>query len=119
MAAMKRLEELFVMVIFITITELRILGYLALVWTGLITAVVSKNPWLLFITFYLAPVWRFGSFKSFSLGAFDGTLNTEDGGLHMAGGTLFYLISSPVVIYMTYIGKMQEEKNQDTTAESE
>ena len=65
---------------------------------GYLLSFLLANPWFLLISFYIAPVCRFGSFKSFSLGICDCTFNTEDGGLHMASGPLMYLLMSPLVV---------------------
>ncbi len=72
--------------------------YLVLSATGYLVSFTLLNPWFLLISLYLAPVVRFGSFKSFSLGVCDCTFNTEDGGLHMAGGLLMYLLISPLIV---------------------
>ena len=84
---------------------MRIVLYLVLAATGYSLSLLLVNPWFLLISFYLAPVSRFGSFKSFSLGAFDFTFNTEDGGLHMAMGSLFYLLLSPFMVFEFLRGK--------------
>ena len=79
--------------------------YLALCFTGYLLSYLFLNPWFLLISLYLAPVLRFGSFKSFSLGICDCTFNTEDGGLHMAGGFFVYLLISPLVLLEMLQGK--------------
>ena len=72
---------------------------------GYLLSFLLANPWFLFISFYIAPVIRFGSFKSFSLGVCDCTFNTEDGGLHMSLGPLMYLLISPLVVLEMLQGK--------------
>ena len=72
--------------------------YLFLSIAGYLLAFLLVNPWFLLISLYLAPACRFGSFKSFSLGTYDFTFNTEDGGLHMAGGTFLYFLISPILL---------------------
>lgn len=79
--------------------------YVVLSATGYLLALLLVNPWFLLISLYLAPIYRFGSFKSFSLGAFDCTFNTEDGGLHMAMGSLFYFLLSPLMVFQLLGGK--------------
>lgn len=79
--------------------------YLALAFSGYLLSYLFLNPWFLLISLYLAPVLRFGSFKSFSLGICDCTFNTEDGGLHMAGGFLMYLPLLPLLAVERLQGK--------------
>ena len=79
--------------------------YLALCFSGYLLSYLFLNPWLLAISLYLAPVLRFGSFKSFSLGIVDCTFNTEDGGLHMASGPLMYLLICPFLLVEMLQGK--------------
>ena len=69
--------------------------YLFVSATGYLLSVLLVDPWFLLISFYLAPVLRFGSFKSFSIGICDFTFHTQDGGLHMAMGSIFYLLLTP------------------------
>ena len=69
--------------------------YLALCFSGYLLSYLFLSPWFLAISLYLAPVLRFGSFKSFSLGIVDCTFNTEDGGLHMTLGLIGYLLVLP------------------------
>ena len=69
--------------------------YLALCFSGYLLSYLFLNPWFLAISLYLAPVLRFGSFKSFSLGIVDCTFNTEDGGLHMTLGLFGHLLVLP------------------------
>ena len=79
--------------------------YLALAFSGYLLSYLFLNPWFLLISLYLAPVVRFGSWKSFSLGICDCTFNTEDGGLHMAGGLFMYLVISPLIVIEMLQGK--------------
>ena len=88
---------------------MRIALYLVLTWTGFLASIFLRNPWFLLVNFYLAPVVRFGSFKSFSLGVCDCTFNTEDGGLHMAGGQWIYAFAAPVV-FLHLIFKEREQR---------
>ena len=69
--------------------------YLVVSAIGYLLSVLLVNPWFLLISFYIAPVLRFGSFKSFSIGISDFTFHTQDGGLHMAMGSIFYLLLTP------------------------
>ena len=84
---------------------MRIVLYLVLAATGYSLSLLLVNPWFLLISFYLALASRFGSFKAFSLGAFDFTFNTQDGDLHMAMGSLFYLFLSPFMVFEFLRGK--------------
>ena len=102
MRPLRNLERSFVRIVFITVSHANIIIYVALIWVGIITALSFRNPWLLLISYYLAPVARFWSFRSFSLGIFDFTFNTKDGGLHMSGGHWIYALMAPWVIYSTY-----------------
>jgi len=111
---MKELKRLFFWIVCITVGELRMLIYLSLVWTGFLTAIRHQIPWLLLITLHLAPVVRFGSLKSLSLGLFDFTFHTEDGGLHGAMGTAFYAITTPVYIVGAYTGQFINNEDQET-----
>lgn len=61
-------------------------------------ALATISPWFLFINAYIAPAFRYGSWKSFSVLLFDFTFNTDDGGLHMAGGPIIHLIFLPVML---------------------
>ena len=79
--------------------------YLALCFTGYLLSYLFLNPWFLLVSLCLAPVLRFGSFKSFSLGICDCTFNTEDGGLHMAGGFFMYLLVLPFMAVERLQGK--------------
>ena len=79
--------------------------YLALAFSGYLLSYLFLNPWFLLISLYLAPVLRFGSFKSFSLGICDCTFNTEDGGLHMTAGLFGYLLILPFVAIEMLLGK--------------
>ena len=72
--------------------------YLALAFSGYLLSYLFLNPWFLAISLYLAPVSRFGSFKSFSLGICDCTFNTEDGGLHVSMGSLIYSFVLPIFV---------------------
>ena len=72
---------------------------------GYLLSFLLANPWFLMMSFYIAPVCRFRSFKSFSLGICDCTFNTEDGGLHMAGGFLMYLPLLPLLAVERLQGK--------------
>jgi hypothetical protein len=72
--------------------------YLALALSGYLLSYLLLNPWFLLISLYLAPALRFGSLRSFSLGICDCTFNTEDGGLHMAGGSFLYFLISPILL---------------------
>jgi len=56
------------------------------------------NPWFLIINVYIAPVLRFSYWASFSLLIADCTFRTEDGGLHVAGGPIVYLLLSPIIL---------------------
>ena len=78
---------------------------LALCFTGYLLSYLFLNPWFLLISLYLAPVLRFGSFKSFSLGICDCTFNTEDGGLHMTLGLLGWLLLLPFALIEMLQGK--------------
>ena len=80
--------------------------YLLLSITGYLLSFLFANPWPLLISLYLAPSIRFASFKSFSLGIVDLTLNTEDGGLHMAMGSLVYSLMSPYLVLQMLRGKL-------------
>ena len=95
---------------------MRIALYLVLTWTGFLASIFLRNLWFLLVNFYLAPVVRFGSFKSFSLGTMDCTFNTEDGGLHVAGGQLIYAFAAPVV-FIHLIHQEREQKQKDRTLE--
>ena len=77
----------------------RLAIYWLMIWIGIIFSLLTHNPCFLFINFYLAPVFRFGSLKSFSLGLFDFTFNTEDGGLHMAMGQFIYAFIAPISVF--------------------
>ena len=79
--------------------------YLALCFTGYLLSYLFLNPWFLLISLYLAPVLRFGSFKSFSLGICDCTFNTEDGGLHMTLGFLGWFLLLPFAAIEKLQGK--------------
>ena len=79
--------------------------YLALCFSGYLLSYLFLNPWFLAISLYLAPVLRFGSFKSFSLGIVDCTFNTEDGGLHMTLGLFGYLLVLPCAAVEMLEGK--------------
>ena len=72
---------------------------------GYLVSFTLLNPWFLLISLYLAPVVRFGSFKSFSLGICDFTFNTEDGGLHLTLGLFGYLLTLPFVVIEMLQGK--------------
>jgi len=56
------------------------------------------SPWFLVVNIYIVPVLRFNYWVSFSLLIADFTFGTEDGGLHMAGGPIMYLLLSPLVL---------------------
>ena len=79
--------------------------YLVPCFTGYLLSYLFLNPWFLLISLYLAPVLRFGSFKSFSLGICDFTFNTEDGGLHMTLGLLGWFLLLPFVTIEKLQGK--------------
>ena len=66
---------------------------------GYLLSVLLVNPWFLLISFYIAPVLRFGSFKSFSIGISDFTFHTQDGGLHMTLGLIGYLLAIPMWLF--------------------
>ena len=72
---------------------------------GYLLSFILANPWFLMMSFYIAPVCRFRSFKSFSLGICDCTFNTEDGVLHMALGPLVYLLICPFLLVKVLQGK--------------
>ena len=55
------------------------------------------SPWFLTINVYIVPVLRFNYWASFSLLLADCTFGTKDGGLHMAGGPLLYLLLVPAI----------------------
>ena len=89
----------------IRIMPIKFALYPTLRFSGYLLSYLFQNPWLLLISLYLAPVLRFGSFKSFSLGICDCTFNAEDGGLHMALGLFGYLLTLPFVAIEMLQGK--------------
>ena len=88
----------------------RLLVYLGFNITGI--ALIPISPWLVLLSLYVAPVFRFGYWASFSLLIADCTFGTEDGGLHMAGGPLLYLLLSPAVAIDYLLGKSSSKPSE-------